>query len=255
MRKIMTVVVVLTVLLAGCSFGGSSGTPTAGTNGSAADANMDGSVNDLPGVANNEVQNSSALVTTFQEEAYSGYADLRFSVETANSDYTVRYRNDTEQQLYEASTANQSGSTVYYVTDGTAAVRNTTTGEVQYGSERFGIASQARFTLFVPQLYVGITSVLDWETAGTTTVDGEPRYVLEADSINNTATEGSNWNLSSANTTVDGRFTVGTDGIIRSGDITLSTEGDSADITFSLRKDESMNVTAPDWYDETEAEA
>ncbi|MBX0305047.1 DUF7537 family lipoprotein [Haloarcula salinisoli] len=252
MRKIATILVVLTVLLAGCNTGGTGGTPTAtGT----ADSNesaptMEGSINDLDGVENGEVTNVSSLLDTFYGEGLSGYVDFDFSAEEKNSGYTVGYRNDTKSQLYEISTTNQSGKTIYYVHNGTDAKRNTTTGETTYGEQRF-----ASFVLFVPSIYVSTFEVMEWETAGTTTVDGEPRYVLESSSINDTAAERQNSSFRSSNTTVDARVTVDSDGIIRSGQMNISTTEDSATMTFTLDTSESITVTQPDWYDEAEAQA
>ncbi len=253
MRKIATVLVVLTVLLAGCNTGGTGGTPTATE--TAAESNestptMESSINDLTGVENGEVTNISALLDRFNEDGLSGHVDFDFSVESKNSGYTVGYQNDTESQLYEVSTANQSGETIYYVTNGTDAKRNTTTGETTYGEQRY-----ASSVLFIPGIYLSIIEVIEWETAGTTTVDGEPRYVLESSSINDTAAENNDLNLNSSSTTVDARLTVDSDGMIRSGDIDLSTEEDSAMITFSLDTSEGITVSQPDWYDEDEAES
>jgi len=252
MRKIATVLVVLTVLLAGCNTVGTGGTPTAtGT----ADANessptMAGSINDLAGVENGTVTNISALLETFSNDGLSGYADLDFSVETDNGGYTVGYRNDTTAQLYEFSTANQSGKTITYVHNGTGAERNTTTGEVTYGEQPY-----ADFVLFYPTVFLGVSEVMEWETAGTTTVDGEPRYVLESNSINDTAAQDTGYNIRSSNTTVDARLTVDSDGIIRGGEYTVTTEDQTVDMTFSLDTSESITVSQPDWYDEDEAEA
>jgi len=100
---------------------------------------------------------------------------------------------------------------------------------------------------------INVVGILDWEPTGTTTVDGEERYVFEADSINDTAAKAQGWGLTSNNTEVDARLTVGADGVIRSGDIELGTEGSSFDVRFSLRTGEGIDVTQPDWYDESEA--
>jgi len=209
---------------------------------------MEGSINDLAGVENGEVTNISALFGTFYEKGWSGYVDLDFSAEAQNDTYIVGYRNDTESQLYEFSGRNQSGKTITYVHNGTDAERNTTTGEVTYGEQPF-----ADFVLLYAQAFISNAEILEWETAGTTTVDGEPRYVLESKSVNDTAAENKEYDVRSSNTTVDARLTVDGDGMIRSGDFTLTNEGEGIEMTFTLDTSERITVTQPDWYDEDEA--
>ena len=63
MRSVLTAVVVLTVLLAGCNFGGTGTTPTA--NGTTAGPTADTTVNDLAGVSGGTVTNSTAPIRLF----------------------------------------------------------------------------------------------------------------------------------------------------------------------------------------------
>ncbi|MBX0287378.1 DUF7537 family lipoprotein [Haloarcula salinisoli] len=257
MRTITTVLVVLTVLLAGCNTGGTGGTPTAtGTADSNESAPTIGNttVNDLAGVENGAVTNISALLETFNQDGLSGHADLDFSTESSteneSASITVSYRNDTNAQLYEFSDVNQTGKTVTYVHNGTDAERNTTTGEVTYGKVYI-----PQFPLLYVQALTSQAETLEWETAGTTTVDGELRYVLESNSVNDTAAKNENYSVRSSNTTVDARLTVDSDGIIRSGDFDISSEDMSIQMVFSLDTSESITVSQPDWYDEDEATA
>jgi len=258
MRSVLTAVVVLTVLLAGCNFGGTGTTPTAnGTaagptaNGTTAGPTADTTVNDLAGVSGGTVTNSTALFADFETAAYTGHTDMDFSVETRNAGFQLRYQNDTDEELYQVSTTVQPGTISYYLTDGTDAAHNSSSGATQYNDTR--IAPEARSTLSVPRSYIGLSQVLAWETAGTTTVDGERRFVLEADGINETDARNQGWELSAENTTVDGRLTVSPDGVIRSGDIVVETASERFDITFSLDTDEDIDVSQPGWYDESEA--
>ncbi|WP_276250040.1 DUF7537 family lipoprotein [Haloarcula rara] len=248
MRTVLTVLVVVTVLLAGCNTGGSVDTPTGTTTGTESVPTVEEPNKDLSGGENGSVTNSSALLGTFYNEGLSGYANLDFSVETSDINYTIGYQNDTASQIYEVSTADQRGTTVYYVHSGTDAVRNTASGEVTYREQ-----PNASYALLVPKLYLDIIPALEWDSAGTTTVDGNQRSVLESSSINETAADNLDYPLSLSGTTADARLTVDSHGIIRSGELSLPSEGGSATITFTLDKSESISVTAPDWYDEAEA--
>jgi len=215
---------------------------------------MEGSINDLPGVENGELRNISKLFETFEDEGLSGHADLHFSQDDKSGGYTIGFRNDTESQLYEFSGPNQTGKTITYVHNGTDAELNTTTGEVEYGEQY-----RADFVLLYASGLLSLTDILEWETAGTTVVDGEPRYVLEANSVNDTMAEQENSSIRSSNSTVDARLTVDSDGIIRSGDINITGKGEAKgqylSMTISLDTSESIRVTQPDWYDEAEAES
>jgi hypothetical protein len=248
MKKISTVLVVMTVLLAGCTIGGFGETPTAdGTTQEPLDASS------VPGVKGTAVYNSSALYDNFTEAAFTGYSDFSFSAKQQSSTFTLRYRNDTQQQLYEVGNSNVTGNATYYVDGESAAIRNASTGEIRYRSQDSRLASQARFTLFVPGLYTSVIEILEWEVTATETVDGERHYVLESDSINETNAAESDWTLSPNESTVEGRLVVGSDGVIHDGQFDIEGLEDSATVTFSLSTDDSIDVTAPDWYDESRA--
>ncbi|MDS0259456.1 hypothetical protein NDI56_08630 [Haloarcula sp. S1CR25-12] len=257
MRKIMTVVVVLTVLLAGCSFGGSSGTPTAGTNTTAATSNtLDASA--VPGVTGTNVTNVSALASAYGESIINGPVDFRTTMDLSPNatilrietvDY--RFRNDTEQQLFEL---NNTNSEVTYFIDGEkAAARNESSGEVRYSNATNRVGGEAYFSTLYAGISLNYIPILEWEVTGTTTVDGETHYVLESNAVNETVLQRPSSSLSAENVdSADGRLVAGADGVIHSGSVTIDGNKDIA-VTFSMSKDEGMDVTAPGWYDESQA--
>jgi len=247
MRKIATVLVVLTVLLAGCNTGGGGGTPTATA--TEADQSVDASA--VPGANATHLQNVSAVVTPTLE-ALSGNAELNVSIETGSESGSLYYVNDTEQQLYEL--GNSDGPTeVYYVDGERAAVRNATTGEVRYSNATSNVASEARFSLLFASFSIGAVEYLHWEATGTTTVDGETHYVFEADSPNMTAMDQTGSTISPDNVTgASGRLVVGTDGVLHEGRVSIEA-AETTTTRFSLDTSGDVDVTPPSWYDESQA--
>jgi len=280
MRYIATALVVLMVVLAGCNTGGTGGTPTAETTangtetgtvtetgGTATPAATETDTGDdstqsgvdaseVPGMEGSRLTNSSALVGAFSGAVFTGPADFETSYE-ANSErttisvdrFTYQVRNDTQQQLYVANSS--TGTQTYFVDGDQAAVRNDTSGEIRYSNETNSIGAEASFTSFYAVISLSYIKALEWEATDTTTVHGEEHYVLEASELNETGL--AQTSLSADNvTSADGRLVVGADGVVHSGRVSLSGDADVS-TTYSLRTDDSIDVTQPDWYDESQA--
>lgn len=245
MRYAATVLVALMLVFAGCNTGGGGGTPAANQTNPSVEASA------VPGVNGTQLTNVSAIATpTF--EALSGNAELNVSFDSDSESGQLRYLNDTEQQLYEIS-GSQGAGEVYYVDGEQAAVRNATTGEIRYSSTTNNIGSQAAFSLLFAAVSISQIEYLHWEAAGTTTIDGETHYVFEADSVNETALNQPGVTFSPDNVTaVNGRLVVGTDGVAHEGSISIETD-ETITTSFSLDTSGDVEVTAPSWYDESQA--
>lgn len=211
---------------------------------------------EVPGFQGSQLTNSSALLLAYYESVLTGYTEFETTYEgngeaTAVSvdRFTFQLRNDTQQQLFVENFSNRQQTT--YVDGAKAAVRNETTGEIRYSNESnfvgqgaaYLAATYTRFTL-------NFLYPVDWEATGTTTVDNEEHYVIEPTGLNETRLPAVPVSAENV-TSVDGRLVVGTDGVVHTGNVQLEGAADIS-VTYSLRTDDSIDVTAPDWYDESQ---
>lgn len=246
MRYVATVLVALMLVFAGCNTGG-SGTPT--PTATATNQSVDASA--VPGANATHLRNPSAVVSA-TSQALSRPVELNVSIDAPAISEQFHYLGDGEQQLYEISDA-QGVTKTYYVDGDSAAVRNATTGEVRYGNGTSAIAARANRNLAVAATAINPLQYLEWEATGTTTVDGTTHYVFEADSINATALDDPALTISPENvTTASGRLVVGTDGIAHEGRVSIETDETRA-VEFTLDTRTDVEMTAPSWYDESQA--
>ncbi|MDS0283588.1 serine/threonine protein kinase [Haloarcula onubensis] len=243
----------------GTTDGGGDGT-TAGDGDGDTAASVDG-VNSVPGVSDGEVTNTTALLLAYSEAVFTGHTDFEttydgnrqaFPVEPADVEqFSFRLRNDTQQQLYVEDTTESLRT--YYIDGERAAILDEAAGEIRYSDGTNSVRSDANFARVFPALTLNYISLLRWETAGTATVDGEEHYVLEATGVNETALSEAGYTPSADDVTSgEGRLVVGSDGVVHDGSLRLT--GDTeVSITYSLRTDDSIEVTQPDWYDESQA--
>lgn len=296
MRYAVTVLVALMLVFSGCSSGGSGGTPTetqtgaepetptSATNESGNDTtappsdvgpsiSANDSVSDtrvdadpVPGFDGSQLTNETAFESAFSDRIFRGHSDFELHVTGSSpstkanfgSQISYVYRNDTERTVadldYDIPDLNV--QTSYYLTDGSDAVRNRTTGEIRYenGTQlntEFGLQSIAAVQ------YVGMVQYLDWKPTATTTVDGETAYVLEADAPSEAATADPS-SASSQITNADavyGRLVVDEAGAVHTGAIELLSGDIRLRTGYALDTGDTITVAQPDWYDEDDVEA
>lgn len=162
--------------------------------------------------------------------------------------------NDTEEELTIYNRSSFSGPTTYYVTDGPDAVRNLTSGETRYGTGDSTIQQSVGFiqgfTLLAAFIYI---SVMDWEPASETTVDGETAFVFEADSINQSAFDdnaGFTFNPGEVNS-AEGEMII-TERGIRSLSVTVETPEGLTSVEMDIELGDDIEVDRPDWIDDSE---
>ena len=174
---------------------------------------------------------------------------------------TVTVTNDTEQELIVIDDSARSGTTTYYITDGPDAVRNTTSGEIRYGSGESTIETNAgfttAFTILGGFLFIGAA---EWQPAGETTYEGEPAQAFEADSINETFLEiqaqgGFNIGLEASEVnSVDGRIILDENGL-RMVSLRMETVDGTLGVDLTTDIGEGISVERPDWVDDSEFES
>jgi len=218
----------------------------------------DDGFNSLSGVSNGEVTNDTALVNASGYRIFGAPTDFELSASATEGSFTFTLRNDSEQTLLEIDEASQDGKSTYYITeDDTYAKRNTSSGEVTYGDSESAVAFEAGFSLLVPAIYVDYLGLMQWETGGTTTIDGEEAYVFESDAINQTALQESSYNAPALEnaTSASARLVVGPDGVMHEASIETESPNGGAMITYDLSTDSDIDVTQPSWFDQSEADA
>lgn len=286
MRKLLAILVVCMVALAGCSTSDTGGTPmpeanetgtetgTDITNNATPDGAMEtesddgGSMNNggqdtttvdasvVPGVEGSKLTAHGPLLLTFFRSVATGPMDFETTYRTENvgdrvdtDRYTLRIRNDTQQQLYALNSSDR--QVTYYLDGESAAVRNDITGEVRYSNRtnasRSDISSNGVYVL----ASINFIGALDWKATSTTMIHGEKHYVLESTGLNATALAQSSLTTDSVTSTA-GRLVVGSDGIIHNATVDIDGET-AADVSLSTRTDGNITVDAPSWYDESEA--
>jgi hypothetical protein len=264
MRKATVVLVAAMILLAGCSGGGGTATPT-DTETDTENGGMDGTT--TPGMNDGTADQpnvSEALqsLNTSDSDLFADATAIEMTLYNGSQQTEVLIQNDsaTNTELIRFSTP-QSGTLTYYNTTDYAALRNTSSGEVQYGAPGgnlgFGVGFGAALTLFAGLSYV---SFVEWEQGGTTTVNGETAFVYEGDSLNQSAlssgdSQGFNPNFDQGSVdSVDGEMIINSDGQLQSINIDIRRSGERFGVDFSVNYD-SVTIQTPDWVDESEAES
>jgi len=244
--------------------GDSTPTPTATATPTPTRSDDQTEAGSLRGVSGGKVTNHSAFTGAFYQHLSAGPVDFQMSYTntTGDSTQTIDYvfRNDTDQQLYNLSQSS-AGYTEYYVTSGADGVRNTTSGEIQYGQGESRIQTSAAFTRLITLVPGQFIASMEWEVSGTETVDGREGTVLTSDSFNQTAANNSEFALGDQTenvSSVSGRLVVASNGLILDGEITAegTENGESVqlDLTITMRES-GVEVEQPDWFDEDEAQS
>jgi len=218
------------------------------------------------GVEGSRVTNVSALAAANQRAFSTGGHDLRMSIDNSTQEGSgaLRIANDTESsyvRLTEASGALGSSTDIstYYGPD-ESGIYNRSSGEIVYGygptSARFAAQLVTGVAYIVPQAYV---SAPDWEAAGSTTVDGERRLVVTADSLRNASERsqpgGGVADASEEVTAVDARAEVTSEGLVRALNVTLTIDPASGEaytqtVSYTVDDLQAGSLDRPDWLSE-----
>jgi hypothetical protein len=255
MRYVSTVAVVLLLLFAGCNTAGTGVTPTADGTGVAdtGTETPDGvDASEVPGVEGNQLTDNTALLVVWYEAITTGHTDFHANVEGSSEypsmfvveQYSIRLRNDTDQQLYAMETPELNQS--YYVDGDNVSVRDNDAGVVYYSNETNDFEDNLGMVSLYPPLSLTHLYLLEWEATDTTTVNGEQHYVFEATGVNETLWEQEHQGATNVDS-VDGRMVVGSDGVFHTARVDIS-GSNAVNATYSLRTDDSIEVTPPDWY-------
>jgi len=240
-------------------------TPTATPSGSTPTATPAGSTGGPPGYEDGEFFNRTRFGQAYLQHIAAGPVAFNMTLRnnTAEASQNIGFSlvNDTEETLITLNNLEKSGSTTYFVQNGTDATRNTTSGEIRYAKgNNNGIELGAAFlTIFavLPSVYF---SAMEWEQTDTRTSGGDTYYVYESNSLNQTALEQSDWETDGSFETATGHMVMRSDGLVRNATVTLSgttasgTEVD-LDIEMSMRDGSDITVEKPDWFDESDAES
>jgi|GEM_PF-3254405 len=218
-----------------------------------------------PGVEGRQVSNVTALAAANRRTLTAGGFDLRMDIENSTQEGAgvLRIANDTESsavRLTEAAGAvGATDISTYYGPD-ESGVYNRSSGGIVYGygptSARFAAQLVTGIAYVVPQAYVGAP---DWEAVGSTTVDGERRLVLTADSLQDESQRSQpGGGVAGANedvTAVDARAEVTSEGLVRALNVTLAIEradGETYTQTVSYTVEDLAvgSLARPDWLSE-----
>jgi hypothetical protein len=299
MKKSTVVLVAVMVVLAGCSGGGGTATPT---DTEAADETEDGEMtpgettedgmtpggddtpmdggDDTPMDGGDETpmdggdqtptdgddgtddQDSApnareALSNFSSSDPFSEARSIEMTLINGSQRTSVSIKNNTNtgQELIQVDSPDT--ETTLYSTEDYAAIRNFTSGETIYeapdGRNATGIKLSAGFLFLGGFIFTGF---VEWdESPSQTTIDGESVYVIEGNSLNESAFDNPNLNTGfdpSDVQSVDGRFVITTDGQIRSIDVEITTPSETYRSELSISPDQ-PSITKPSWVDESQA--
>jgi len=239
-------------------------TPTATPADETPTATPAGNTGGPPGYSGGEIFNRTRFAESYLQHIGEGPVSfemtLRNRTEDASQLLEFSIVNDTEETLITINNLEQSGTTTYFVQNGTDALRNTTSGEIRYAQgENNNIEFAAGFAsifAFFPSLYY---SFMDWSLTETRTIDGDTYYVYDANSLNRTAIDDSTLSDNATLETAAGHIVMRSDGLVRNGSVTLSGTTENGvevdvELTMSMRDGPDISVEKPDWYDESDAE-
>lgn len=258
MRKATVVLVAAMIVLAGCSGGGGTATPTDG-----ADDTEDGTMTpggDVgPQPSTEEV--FSSLNSSSGGDPFGNATELDMTLYNgSDSTLTVLIQNNTDTGTQLTQFSSEGETLTLYSTSDYVAQRNSTSGEIQYGEPDgnigFGVNFAAAFALFAGLSYI---SLVEWEPAGTTSVNGGTGYVYEATSLNETAlnNQGNQQMINpsfeqSDVQSVSGQMVVTSDIQFQSLTVEIETPDGTYGTDLSLRYDP-VTIDKPDWVDESQA--
>ncbi len=238
MRKAAIFLVALMVVFAGCSSGGNGGNET--------DANSTAT----PENGEPAFETDPMAAANASEDLFAGSVELDMTLINGSEQASFLWRNDTQNQLVRLEGPSGSSDT-YYITDGGSAYRNSSTGETRYGSGGGRLEAEAGFSAlfaFAGFAYIGI---MDWEQARTTTVDGQDAVVYEADSINQSAIENTDFQTDGAEIqSASGEMVITEDGL-KSASVRITSSEGEAGVDLTITRG-GISVSQPSWVDESQ---
>jgi hypothetical protein len=257
------------ILLAGCSGGGGTASPTdTATPGETADGDTtpvettdgddgaDDGTDDGTDGQDTTLNASEAFSNVNTSESFSDATEIEMTLYNGSQQSTVLVQNNTNtgQELYEINAPDT--QTTMYSTEDYAAIRNGTSGEIQYeapdGRNASGVRFSTGFFFLGGFIYIGL---IDWQEPSQTTIDGESVYVIEGNSLNQSAFDEQNFDLGfdpDNVQSVTGRTVITTDGEIRSINTEITTADETYGVDLSASTDQ-PSITKPDWVDESQA--
>jgi len=239
-------------------------TPTATLADETPTATPAGSSDGPPGYSDGAIYNRTRFGQAYLPHIAAGPVSFNMTLRNTTADASQKIRftlvNDTEETLVTLNNLEQSGTTTYFIQNGTDATRNTTSGEIRYAQgENNNIEFAAGFLQIFALLPSAYFSAMEWEQTDTRTIDGDTYYVFDSNSMNQTALDQSDWETNGNFRTASGHVVMRSDGFVREGWLRLSgttasgTEVD-VEVTMSMRGGSDISVEKPDWYDESDAE-
>jgi len=277
MRKAAIFLVALMVVFAGCSSGGNGGNET-DTNSTATpemdEGDMTPSANDSDGGENTDgdsdtgpdgdsdsngddgtdgeptFETSPMAAANTSEDLFSGSVEVDMTLINGSEQASFLWRNDTQNQLVQLDRPSGSSDT-YYITDGGSAYRNSSTGETRYGSGDGRLAGEAALSAFFAFAGFAYIGIMDWEQARTTTVDGQDAIVYEADSLNQSATENTDFQTDGAEIQSATGEMVVTENGLKSASVRITTSEGEAGVDLTITRG-GISVSQPSWVDESQ---
>lgn len=251
MRKLTVVLVAAMLLLAGCS-GGGGGAASPSENATGTPANESGADIDM-----SQPSSPDGLLNQSSGSGFDNATDIDLVLYNGTEQISLVSKNDTESgtKLLELTTPD-SGTRTVYTTSEYVAFRNSSNGEEEYGGPDSRVGSGVSFGSAL--LIFGATAYTDavqWDAAGTTTVDGEGAFVYEADSLNQTSEGQQGLNPAYEQDeveSVDGRLVIGPEGRIYDIRVEIEAPDGTYGTDMSVRYGD-ISITKPSWVDESQA--
>jgi hypothetical protein len=245
------------VAIAGCSTGGDSGNETSPDSTSTTELEEEGGT---PTDGDTDDGTDGSAVNISQElsnaEPFSGSTQFEMTIINGSEELSITVKNDTERQLYRLEDSQSGGVVEYYITDGPDAYRNTSSGETRYATGESRLENSAGFAIgFLAIAGFGYIGVMDWEPAGTTTVDGQSANVFEADSINQSALSDDDSGFSFTPSNAEsgtGRLVIDDQGRLRSASVRINTPQGTVGTDLTITTGDDITVSQPDWIDESQ---
>ena len=200
---------------------------------------------------------SNVLSDSSDSDPFANATQIEMTLYNGSQQVDLLIQNDTDSNAQILQLSRDAGTTTLYQTSDYVATRNTTSGEVQYGEPDgnvgFGVSFASALFLFSGLSYA---SAVEWDEAGTTTVDGTNAFVYEADSLNQSFFEnqqGFQATIESGSVqSVDARAVIKENGRIDSIEVLMETDRGTVGSSLVVSYDD-ISVEKPDWVDESQA--
>lgn len=258
-RTLVAVVLVLTVVLAGCQSGGTAtegaGTP-AGTDTAAGP--FDG-VSTPPGVDETGVTDVDALMaahsSTLNGTSTTVGIEFRLTVNGSGRQIALRGKELPGSDRGWMEVSFQDGTGTYYTADGTTYYREVVNGSVDYGTTTAVSAIPDRPRFGADERVRTAVAVAEWEPVGTVERDGRTLLEFRATEVDppNVNTSGD------ATVDSDGRLLVDQRGAIHHVSVNTTVENDRGTVEYGVRVSVtdvgSTTIEAPSWLENAGADA